>query len=335
MSIAFFVPAQTLLAASLLQLSDMLSAQRPNAESSHRIQFQTPTGINAPGDTIVITFPADFNFTGKDATFVNLYHGATGGETEEYISTTPTLGFWGAAFSGTQNRVLTLTPPADGVGQAEIFANEIVRVRLNPTNALNPSTAGDYIVAISGGFGDTGSILVPIISDDQVFVSATVPQALSFSISDNSVGFGPLSASVSRYATGDGTGSATPVVAHTITASTNASGGYSISHVSGTLTSGAHSIDAIGGVPSSPIPGSEQFGIRGDAAGGKGVMSTRYGSAQYALDASGFPDTFAYTMFAGPTPETTYSIYYLANISSGTEAGEYGAPITYVATAMF
>lgn len=159
------------------------------------------------------------------------------------------------------------------------------------------------------------------------------PLSISFSISDNLVGFGELSTSASRYATGDNLGSGTQVEAHTISANTNADGGYSIYLSGNTLTSGVYTIDAIGGTNTSSSIGSEQFGLRASITSGTGTVSSPYSASGFALDTMNFPDELAGG--TGDDEETIYSISYIANIDEGTEAGNYQASLNYVMVGTF
>jgi len=161
-------------------------------------------------------------------------------------------------------------------------------------------------------------------------------QTLTFSISDNSIGFGTLSASAARYATGDAVGSASEVEAHTLSASTNAANGYVITVDGTTLrsTPTTITITAIGGTNTASSPGSEQFGLRMTATGGNGSVSAPYAAAGFALDTAAFPDQVASDP-DGDDVSTTFSVRYLANIGSATEAGSYTATLTYVATGTF
>ncbi len=321
-------------AASLTGLSDTMSSSKISTASSHVIKFTTPTGASDNTDTIILTFPSDFNFTSKTIGTVTFTHGAsTGAETTETLAASPSASAWGAVFSGTQNRVLTLTAPTDGVGAATLAANDKVIITYNSTNSTNPSSATSYVISISGTFGDTGNITVNMLSDDQVSVTATVSQSLTFSISDNTIGFGTLSSGSAKYATGDTTGSASEVEAHNIVVGTNAANGYTMIATGTTLISGGNSIDAIGAANTASAPGTEQFGLRLTASGGTGAVSAPYAASGFAFDTAAFPDQVAGA--SGASANTTYSARYLANITANTEAGSYGSTITYVATANF
>lgn len=159
-------------------------------------------------------------------------------------------------------------------------------------------------------------------------------QSLTFSISDNTIGFSAINASAARFANGAGTGDTIEVEAHTLSASTNATGGYIITINGATLTSGGNTITAIGGANTASAPGTEQFGLRMTATGGNGAVSAPYAAAGFALDTVAFPDQVASDP-DGDDVSTTYSARYIANIRGATEAGSYSATLTYVATATF
>ncbi len=71
---------------------------------------------------------------------------------------------------------------------------------------INTSAAGSATIAIGGNFGDTGDMLVEILTDDSVNITAVVDESLSFSISDVEIGFGTLTSANARYATSDAVG---------------------------------------------------------------------------------------------------------------------------------
>ena len=189
------------------------------------------------------------------------------------------------------------------------------------------------LVTSSGSQLDTYSVIPEI-----TMASAASPQTISFSISDNSIGFGSLSSSQARYATGDGLGSISSLsYAHTMSASTNASSGYSISIAGTDMTctscGGSVVIDAIGSTASSSSPGNEQFGLRGFVESGNGSVVSPYNSGiQYAYD-----PTTTDTIFTGPGDDATtvFRVYYLGNIAPETDAGSYASTITYTVTAQF
>jgi len=168
----------------------------------------------------------------------------------------------------------------------------------------------------------------------QITTSSGATQSLTFSISDNTIGFGNFSTGATRYATGDTTGSASEVEAHTIIASTNATNGYVITVNGTTLTYDGNTIDAIGGTNTASSVGVEQFGLRMTATGGDGSVSVPYAASGFALDTANFPDQVA-TDSNGNDVSTTYSVRYIGNIATSTRAGLYGSTLTYIITATY
>jgi len=334
-------------AADLLNKSDTLTSQKISTASNHTIVFRTPTGANESTDTITVTFPSGFNMNSLDRIDVDLAHSAGGQSTctgvsftnEEPTGSSPSAAGWGAELSG---QVITFTAPTDGVGTDAIAANACVQIQIgtNATSAgtgdtqiTNHGTAGSYTVAIGGTFGDSGDIVINILNDDQVSVSAVVDESLTFTISDNSIGFGTLSSTAARYATGDTIGSSSETEAHNLVVGTNASNGYTLTLNGATLTSGANTITSIGASNTASSTGTEQFGLRMTATGGSGTVSVPYAASGFAFDSAAFPDQVASSSTS--SSNTTYSVRYLANIGASTEAGNYTSTLTYVAVANF
>ena len=330
----YLLPASVAQAASITSASDTMSSQTISATSSHAIRFTTPTGAGDNTDTIIITFPSDYNFTSKTIATVSFTHGAsTGLESTETLAASPSASAWGAVFSGTQNRILTLTAPSDGVGSAVVAANDKIIITYTGTNSINPTTPGSYTAAISGTFGDSGDITNNILTSNQISITATVPQALTFSINDNTISFGNLTSASARYASGTAAGSTSEVEAHNVIIGTNANSGYTLTVGGTTLVSGLNSITAIGAANTASSAGTEQFGLRMTASGGSGAVVVPYAAAGFAFDTGAFPDAIATS--TGPSANTTYSARYIANITTTTEAGAYTGTVNYVATANF
>lgn len=161
-----------------------------------------------------------------------------------------------------------------------------------------------------------------------------VPQTLLFSLSDNTIGFGSLSAVQTRYATGDTIGANTDTTdGHTMSVASNASGGYVVSLSGNTLTSGANTITAIGASAVSSNIGTEQFGLRIGVNSGTGAATAPYNTAGWALDTVAFPDQIA--SGAGDSVTTVFGLRYIANATAVTEIGSYSAVLTYTVTATF
>jgi hypothetical protein len=164
-------------------------------------------------------------------------------------------------------------------------------------------------------------------------VTETIQESVSFSISNNSVSFGTLTTTGPRYATTSG-GSASLAAAHTISASSNSSSGYTIAYQGTTLTSGSNTITPATITGSSTgTAGANQFALALLASGSASVptsydeSSANWNFAQNTLS--------AIATTSGPTAVATLNAYYLANASTGAQAGNYGTTLTYEMTANY
>ena len=324
-------PLQVAYAAALTAKSDTMSSLKISTLSSHTIKFTTPTGAADSTDTIIITFPADFDFTSKVIGSVTFTHGATtGAENTETLAATPSATAWGAVFSGTVNRIFTLTAPTDGIGAATVAASDKVIITYTSANSTNPTTSGAKTISISGTFGDTGDIIVSILTDDQVAVSGTVAESMTFTLGATSVALGTLSSSAVTSGT------------HTVTLATNAASGLTLTVSGTTLTSGGNTITAMSTAAASSV-GTEQFGInaKDNVTPNAGVECS--GTAPIAAAATGYATVDSFKFVTGDTVisssagvnSTSCTLSYIANIAGATEAGSYTTTLTYNATANF
>lgn len=245
----------------------------------------------------------------------------------------------GNSCSGTYEVLLQLSGTNNAHAEKNTEANYATDVCLSTsgdtiTIAYQETNCTGYDTTVASMSGATNAH----VGDESAFTtkicaSIDVIETLSFSISDNTIGFGDLSSSAARYASGDGTGSGTEVEAHTLTVNTNASNGYTLTVRGATLSNGAYTVSAIGGTNASSSTGTEQFGIRASDTG-TGTVSSPYAASgfAYAADAN-----TASTLGTGPgdSSNQVYSLRYLANISVVTEPGAYSAALTYIATANF
>lgn len=168
--------------------------------------------------------------------------------------------------------------------------------------------------------------------------TAAAEQTLSFSLSDNTINFGPLSSSATRYASSTGPGDSLDVVAHTFAVATNAASGYTVTVRGATLAlSGypATTISAIGGSNTAPAIGTEQFGIRASVSGSNGTVTAPYAASGFAYAADATTASQIASAASGDEATGTYSVRYMANVSPTTDAGNYSANIVYVVTANY
>ena len=319
------------MAAALTSLSNTMSSQKVSEASNHTIVFTSPSGVDA-GETITITFPAGFTIGSVDHTDIDVADDGV----DVAVGATASGSTWGAAFS---SQVLTIT---SGTGTMTAGSEITVEIGTNATadatgdqQITNNASANTYTIAIAGTFGDTGNILIPILNDDEVSITADVGQTLSFSISDNTIGFGTLTSGSARYATGDANGSGTETSAHNLVIGTNASSGYTVTYnAANTLAFGVDEIDIATIVGDSDgTPGSEQFAIN-FTTDGDATIATAYANASDNWSmATGTATTIVSESV--PTADETVGAYYLANIASLTPAGSYSTTIVYIATANY
>lgn len=322
-------------AASVTAFSTLLSREKASVDSDYTITFTTPTGVAASAE-IVLTFdnstviPVTLDYEDIDLTDDGV---------DVTLAAAPSGATWGVV--RTSATVLTFTN-----GSGAVAGGSVIVIQVG-THATSGSTgaerianglAGTTLLTLSGSFGDTGTAAIPIIADDQVVITATVDPTITFAISDVTVGFGTLSSSGTRWATGTtGTGSAPGATsgAHELSIGTNASGGYAITYSGLTLTSGGNTINVatISG-DSDGTPGSEQFAMAIADNGGDVTIPSAY---DYASNNYSFVSNTTTTLASETVASTTETIdvQYIANIASSTEAGAYSTTITYIATGTF
>lgn len=335
-------------AASLTSLRAVFDRLKASVNSEGiTLTFATPTGIQAAGDTITLTFSADFTLASEAVANFDIGLGdsgtcSTASYTDETVALTASATEWGVDVTG---QVITLSPETDDT----LNAGFCVKIEMGNdattggTGAVNTVANGavddDDTIAIAGGFSDTGTIAVDIITEDQVNVTATVDPTITFSISDTTIGFGSLSSTAARFATGDTNGSGTDsAAAHTLAVATNAASGYVLSYNGPTLTSGANTISVASITDDADgTQDAEQFAL-GISTNGSSTVATGYdhnstpGNRDWTFVASTTTTIISRTT---PTNTETISAFYLGNIAGNTEAGSYSSLITYIATGTF
>lgn len=362
-------PAQ---AAALTDMFDTMSNQQDssggdaNALSDHEIMFETPTG-NANNEDIVITMPSDFDGSNDsdgalDESDVTVIIDATpdsncdnDGDTLTSVSGVPGAGEMQAVFSGTENRILTLT---SGTGTAVVDAADEVCVQIGEhgtsgnSQYINPSTTGSFTITLSVGDGaDTGSFAVPINDDSDVTVTASVDPSITFDLDDPaadtcadtddpySIDFGTLTtADVETSGTTD------TVNILCLQVATNADSGANVTVSS--LTSGDLSSAGTGATIDSAdatmAAGTEnwgacvtsvQSGMTGDANWTAGTCAVN-GNANDVGDFDGTVQTVLTS--SAPLASGSTIMVFSAAISATTEAAsDYTNTLTYIATGTF
>ena len=338
-----FITAPAANAAALTSVKDTLSTVKASTVANHTIQFVTPTGVAAAG-TITVVFPTGFTMNAVDFADTDLAEGdsgtcSTATFTDKTLAAAASGATWGAALS---SQTITFTSGTGTITlgrcvQIEVGTNATAGVA-GDTQVTNSTAGNDKKMDITAGASDSGSLAISIIADDVVAVTASVNPALTFTITDNAIGFGALTASAATWANGAATGSATDTSAHNLTIATNAATGYAITYSGATLTSGSNTINVASVTNDADgAPSSEQFGL-GLSTDGNAAIATGYdhnataGNRDWAFVAGTTTTVVSETV---PTATETISAYYLANIATTTEPGSYSTNITYIATGIF
>lgn len=341
-------------AASLIEVSDVITDSAPGAVSDHTITFRTPTGVGA-GETIVI----DFGATGFDPSALDFNDIDLATSTEIALAATQSGNIWGVATDATS---ITFTSDS---GVIDANATVTIRIGLNATfgsqgdtQIANPATEGIYMYTLAAGSVDSGVVYVAILPP--VLVTATVVTNFTFAVAGvgegGTVNGEPITGAASSTSIPFGT--LTYAVASTtaqqLTVNTNAHHGYVVTiQLDGPLesTSGADIDGFNNGLDiDTPIAWEQPTGVINDEA--------TYGHWGFTTDDAtttrSAPDEFGSQEFAaasttprvvmshdGPaggvgTGVGTTTVGYKIEISGLQEAGDnYSATLTYIATPTF
>lgn len=336
-------------AAQMTGVKDTISTVTVNTAATHVITA-TLVGANTftTGDTIVYDFvnadftlsaigtwqTADFAFNDGTARTILAVSTVSG--------TPPTCTTSGAnnvcVTIDTTNNTLTVFPTTTGFvasGAAPATTFTIFGTTGTGTGTMtNKSTDVESSTFTITETTDSATGAVVAETNATVNITATVSPTLTFSNSDNSVGFGTLTSGAARWADGAAAGSASTTTAHTMTVGTNATTGYTLTYNGPTLTSGANTITAATFTGDNDgTPGSSQFAL-GVTVTGTGTATTAYSTT--ANNYSFVPSVVSQVASAtGPVSSDSIAVRYLANIPASQPAGNYVTNLDYVATGNF
>jgi len=179
-------------AASLTSMSDTMTRQDAGVDSSHTIRFTLDAGTTiVESETITITFEDEFEELDGDGAGLGIedIDLLDDGSDEDLVNALGAADAdeWGVDIT---NYVLTLTAPTTAATYIDGSSAVTVEIGLGAdtegtgdTEIANPTPAGTYYdVSIAGTFGDTGTILIPILDDDFVTISATIQSNIWFDL---------------------------------------------------------------------------------------------------------------------------------------------------------
>lgn len=294
MTSGIFIPS-VVSAANITTASDVMSRLKASTASNHEVKFVTPTGM-AVGTNMTLVFSA--GFTGVGSLVVADFDIAenSGSNCSAGLWTERSMGVGTTQYNAVgASQTVTITA---GASATPITAGRCMRIRIG-TNATdttgsgpgthqitNGASGGTDTVTIGGSFGDSGAILLKIMDDDTVSITATVNQTISF---DLDVG----------YTTGEN-GTPYQVPLGTLSASTvSVSNGSSIKTIfadGGTNASGGMNVsvrNANGnqGLKSTSV-GTDYIS---SANGTMSVGNANYGLCVGTLNLAGFAKSTAYS----------------------------------------
>jgi len=321
--------------ASLTSISDTMSRLKVSASSNHTISFVTPTGVGA-GEKIKITFSDNFasGLNGVDYADMDLADDGS----DLALAATCSGATWGAAVS---TRTITFTSCTGTIAGSSTVTVEIGTNATyggnGDTQIVNPSSAGSNTISIatttSGDSNiDTGALAVPIMSEDQVTVSATVDPSITSSLDASTCALGTL------------TSSSTGFCSYTNTVNTNAGSGYAATLISAD-TNGRLCSPSPGTCTNYiPAEGGNNVVTQGTSEYGAGTSRSGQTLAQYTTcannnnqPATALSDTTAkqYASATGPVSNHQTTLCHAATVSGSQAAGNYSHTVTSITTGNF
>lgn len=242
-----------------------------------------------------------------------------------------------AALSWTASQgYLGWTVTSYSVGKATVSGGPYTHTNVGNTltssqSGLTNGTPYYFVVVANDFFGNA------VGTSTQITTTPVAP-IFTFSINTNTVYLGTLSTAATQFASSTNTnGSTIEVQAHTVVVNTNANSGYTVTARGQTLTSAQNQALTIAPLLSNTTPsvGQEQFGMRLQASGGIGTVTAPYAASGFAFLSTATTSSQIASATTGDNATTTYSVRYMSNITTTSNAGSYNANVTFVATANF
>ena len=331
--VAMMLP-QTSMAGALTDRTLVSDDHTKSSSASYKFTFDVAGGgLNAPSNTLTLTWPAGFDIS-------SIAHGDVDlkevGQSDQTIAASAGPAEWGFGVSG---QVMTFT--VLDTGATGITAGDTVEIEIGTGYAsgasneiTNPSTAGSYNISIGGSFGDTGGFAVAIVDDSTVDVTATVTETITLALSATDLTFGTMSTGAEAFDS------------FTATVNTNADSGYTLRYTSTALANPNGTALASATTATATAAGTEGWGINGvlnsspsvggakTETNGSGAVSAPYTTADsVAVTTTGAPSTFATS--ATTAEDEVYTVSGIANISAITEAGDYTGTMALLVQATF
>ena len=176
---AFIMPANFAFAFSTpTDLYDQTTSLKTSSGSNHRFVFTTPVAI-PESDIVTITFPSGFDLTSIAEDDIDISSGAIDLTTASDCANTEEVGF-----SVSSQSLLFEICAGDG-GTVVLGSEVVIEIGSNASSSgsganriTNPSSAATYFVWVQTNTNElSGSVLIPIVADDDGNVSTTIPES--------------------------------------------------------------------------------------------------------------------------------------------------------------
>jgi len=348
-------PLMAVAAGSISSASDTMSRLKASTPSDHTFLFVTPTGI-AAGQSVSLTFSSGFTgvsgilFSDVDFAVGDTNVCSTATYTEKTLAGTPATTTWGVSSSG---QIITILSGTDAVSASKCLRIKIGGNATNQSTGVNritngPTAATDTIT-VGGTFTDTGIISIEIMDSDQVSVTASVDQTMSFDL-DTGITAGetaqPYAVPLGTLSSGSVTHSnGTSINQIFVDGGTNAAGGMNVSirNANGVqgLKSTSTPADYIGSVTGTMAAGTPNYGLCVDSASVTGISrSSTYNTTCALASATNAVvglTTTATDILTSAAPVTAHAqIVVNATVAAATPAhADYTDTLTFIATSSF
>lgn len=338
--------SKPLQSASLTALSDTMSRQKVSENSNHTIQFDLVSAWDAT-ETVVVDFDNGFTSTGLANSEAEDFDITWEGAEQTIVAA------GGCSVAANEIEITTVDATNDVFtftrcsGDASSAATDTVIIEIG-TNATsggsgddqidNPGSAGSKTITITGPSPDSGTLAVPILTDDQVVVSATVDPSITSVLSSNTCALGTLSISAINTCN------------YYNRINTNAGSGYTSkiadlnTTTAGKLCSPSEVVctNDINRTTGNVDQGSEEYGVGTDKAGqGLADYGTGPGSCTSPANpqpATALPSDQTYLQYASAAAPVSNDDTYLchtASIAGTSPSGTFTGTVTHITTGNF
>ena len=159
----------------IMSFSDTLNSISSSAYANHSISFTTADGV-AAGETMTLVFPSNFEIGSVGHGDIDVADDGV----DLTLGATASGSTWGASFSG---QTLTITSDTGTIAAGSAVSIEIgthASYQSTGTSQIrNPAAAGSYVLSLGGTFGGSSQLGIPVVEDNQVFISAVVNNDVS------------------------------------------------------------------------------------------------------------------------------------------------------------